>query len=992
MKQLAWTRLREKLVNNASTTTHEHDIKGVFDQMKEIVASDNQKDRSKFRLGKTDLFSTVCESIVLEVQIDQHKSGMLGPDLVTIPLIRKYLKPGQYHLDHYAELKAARPAPARAKAMLALLTRLNEAKKREYHLPDDEPGSSPPAPPEENESEDEDGDEEEDDEDSDHEETPSCAGMEVDGEGSEATESACKRPRVDDQVELTEAAAAPAELPAADAAPDELPVAAAAPAELEAAEAAPDELPVAAAAPAELEAAEAEPDPAVSAQPPAPEPDPAVSAQPPAPEPAPAAPADDLEPACKFTEAERKDRLREFFSEVLDLNIATRGDKAAAAQSREVVASTRPDGKVTGATAFVNRTAYNNETITSFAQSVIENLAHSTCDTSEHGVIRAILAEKVPSLYEHQVMYAMRARQVMKNHKMVVVGLKMGGGKTATTLAMLEIMLALKEIDSAIITAPLLIAQNWIYEIKRLNLATEDQVCRISVKELKDPAFIKRFRARPTQAKFIVILVSAFMDYECLPGLTGLCATGTKTKVLVIDESQKYHRGEMSIPATIWATLALNRSHNLMTALVTSTPVTTKGKESKHILKHGGVRTFVKAPGHLATNPCDGSAGCSGKRETMQLDIDSLSDWETQKILLAHTVFTDPALESGVVEPPPPVVAYIRTRDGAFAQAQRLSRRRQRLCILNGHGTSMLDHPKAELAIEAGYEWLRQHPEESVMLVLENVNGINELAAQMRDELGGKVLVFHSRMPDEEVIQNLDKAMYTGGNLIIATPQAIAEGLNLPKVTCAFVMTETYLRTWMIQIRARMWRPPQKRPPLLFIMVSGEGNFHDRVRTLADEHDREVQGYYGSSKAGNSGEKPFSELEQIDLDKVPALLAGYRALAEAKLHFPTKYSWPCGSLTVVPQTTTQVGVDRAVRILAPRATKQELAAQKVAVAHAAAARATEAAAEAAAAAAAAVAAAAAAAADADADADADAAEMEVDHPAASEDAAAAGSA
>jgi hypothetical protein len=937
MKQQAWTRLREKLVNNASTTTH--DIKGVFDQMKEIVASEHQKDRSKFRLGKTDLFSTVCESIVLEVQIDQYKSGVLAPGLVTIPLIRKYLQPGQYHLDHYAELKAARPAPARAKAMLALLTRLNEAKKREYHLPDDEPDSSPSeaAEPEKNGSEEEDGDEEEDDEDSDHEETPSCAGgsaasaMEVDGEGSEATESACKRPRVDDQVELTEAAAAPAE----------------------------------------LEAAEAEPDPAVSAQPPAPEP-----AQPPAPEPAPAAPADDLEPACEFTEKERNNLLREFFSEVLDLNIATRGDKPAAAQSREVVSSNRPDGRVTGAAAFVNKTAYNDETITSFAQSVILNLAHSTYDTSEHDAMRAILAEKVPSLYEHQVIYAMRAKQVIKNHKMVVMGLKMGGGKTATTLAMLEIMLALKEIDSAIITAPLLIAQNWIYEIKRLNLATEDQVCRIPVKELKDPAVIKRFCVRLTKAKFIIILVSAFMDFECLPGLTGLCATGTKTKVLIIDESQKYHRGEMSIPATIWATLALNRSHNLMTALVTSTPVTTKGKESKHILKHAGVRTFIKAPEHLATNPCDGSAGCSGKRETMQLDIDSLSDWEAQKILLAHTVFTDPALESDVVVPPPPVVAYIRTRDGAFAQARKLGKRRQRLCILNGHGRSMLDHPKAELAIEAGCEWLRQHPEESVMLVLENVKGIDELAEEMQRELGGKVLVFHSKIRDEEVIQNLDKAMYTDGNLIIATPQAIAEGLNLPKVTCAFVLTETYLRTWMIQIRARMWRPPQKRPPLLFIMVSGEGNFHDRVRNLADEHDREVQGYYGASKAGNSADKPFSELEQIDLDKVPALLAGYRALAEANLHFPTKYSWPCGSLTVVPHTTTQVGMARAASILAPRATRVEIAAQKVAVANAAAARATEAAAKAVAAAAAAAEA-----------AEAVAEEMDVDPALASEEAA-----
>ena len=111
--------------------------------MKEIVETENFKTRSKFRQGKTDLFSTVCESIVLEVQIDQYKSGVLAPGLVTIPLIRKYLQPGQYHLDHYAELKAARPAPARAKAMLALLTRLNEAKKREYHLPDDEPDSSP---------------------------------------------------------------------------------------------------------------------------------------------------------------------------------------------------------------------------------------------------------------------------------------------------------------------------------------------------------------------------------------------------------------------------------------------------------------------------------------------------------------------------------------------------------------------------------------------------------------------------------------------------------------------------------------------------------------------------------------------------------------------------------------------------------------------------------------------------------------------------------
>ena len=110
---------------------------------------------------------------------------------------------------------------------------------------------------------------------------------------------------------------------------------------------------------------------------------------------------------------------------------------------------------------------------------------------------------------------------------------------------------------------------------------------------------------------------------------------------------------------------------------------------------------------------------------------------------------------------------------------------------------------------------------------------------------------------------------------------------------------------------------------------------------------------------------------------MPALLAGYRALAEANLHFPTKYSWPCGSLTVVPHTTTQVGMARAASILAPRATRVEIAAQKVAVANAAAARATEAAAKA-------VAAAAAAAKAAEA---AEAEEMDVDPARASEEAA-----
>ena len=528
--------------------------------------------------------------------------------------------------------------------------------------------------------------------------------------------------------------------------------------------------------------------------------------------------------------------------------------------------------------------------VRSFIRSFTTVISYVRGDTSEP--VKCSLASKPEHVKETEfsVVFELRPEQVetvMKllaitvRHGAVVNAAEMGYGKTPITVALMNILMELGFIDTALIIAGSQLQANWTRVIDNMGAGSQlQETFIVNSENIKQRSLPYHIAASKAARKFVMISASLFNSIDNAPFLRDISEASRKY-ARVFDEFHTNGRKDTT-PNDV-AGQGLDNAK--ATVLVTATPVISGvlGKEETTLINFIAPRVDTRTQSDLLAKSKRGELIEPRAKMTRVIDTRNLHQDEKLRIFKLLSVMAEKPGKAGQRCSPPPAIYSVRvqrTTQGTSSDAIRKEMHGNNEYF--GHSQRLLAMLRsAIIAIRINEARFRSGADTKfrcALIVVNNIQCLRDMKVAL-DKVGMPSVEIHGSIPRGDREKNIYRLETESGLTGLGTPAMCCNGLNLQNVSVLLISALGYVVPLDLQLFARVDRRGQEVSPVILAFTSGAVD--ERAASISQAKDESTMPFYevhpGTGKAVDS--RPM--LRNLDDDDIEPMLWGMYAAKDA---------------------------------------------------------------------------------------------------------------